>query len=299
LHVAQDPERIKEEPSDVAPTQAEFSASRRASRDALFDRPWEAARAVGLKNYSAMLINRGANAFEGYTIIVPKSWAIPVWLGLSYAGARAAGLKEWSWCAQRFSRPVFPDDFLDSAAGIAQRNELFDEVKAILAKTPIGKVPRPLIELANRGSSVVVGRVLRTRVDLSKLGALPRESMVRITLRCPWSGQPSLGSQIFVPTEAQNTAWHGKKTGVRRRDDAVLAEISGEPIGYVTSVSAPAASVGLASALIRANSLEILNGKYSRGQGRVFVICKPPGKPIVPAEAQIVVQTAAFDEPWW
>mmetsp|Transcript_6731 Transcript_6731/g.22082 ORF Transcript_6731/g.22082 Transcript_6731/m.22082 type:complete len:126 (-) Transcript_6731:2379-2756(-) len=90
-----------------------------------------------------------------------------------------------------------------------------------------------------------------------------------------------------------------KKSGARRRDDVALAEISGESVGYVTSVSAPAAAVGLASALISVKALSLLREKFSRASGRVFVMCKPPGKPVVPAEAHVVVRAAAFDEPWW
>ena len=301
LNIDQAPDHVDDEPSENAPTQAEFNESCRASRDAMLERPWEPTKAIGLKNYSGVLINRGVNASEGYTIIVPKSWAIPLLVGMSHAGARAAGLKEWSWCAQRMCKPVFPDDYLDTPAGVAQRQELFDGIKALMAKTPIGKVPHGLRELEARGRSVTVRRVVRTRDALSKVESLPEGTMVRVTLRCPWSGQPSLGSELYAPTIAQNTAWSGRKSGSRRRDDAALAEISGESIGYVTSVSAPAAAVGLASALIRVKSLELLNEKFSRGEGRVFLMCKPPGKPVVPAEAHVVVSPkgALFDEPWW
>ena len=300
LNIDQAPEHIDDEPSETAPTQAEFNVSCRASRNAMLERPWEPAKAIGLKNYSGLLINRGVNASEGYSVIVPKSWAIPLLLGMSHAGARAAGLKEWSWCAQRFGKPVFPDDYLDTPAGVAQRQELFDEIKALMAKTPIGKVPQGLRELEACGRSITVGRVLRTRDALSKAESLATQHvMVRVTLRCPWSGQPSLGSELYVPTAAQNAAWTGKNSGARRRDDVALAEISGESVGYVTSVSAPAAAVGLASALISVKALSLLREKFSRASGRVFVMCKPPGKPVVPAEAHVVVRAAAFDEPWW
>ena len=109
-------------PTDVAPSQAEFDASRQASRELALEQPWVENCAVGVKSYAATLINRGPVAMDGYTLIVPTSWIRPLWLGVNRTGARAAGVTEWSWCALRFKRPVFPDDYLDTVAGADRRH---------------------------------------------------------------------------------------------------------------------------------------------------------------------------------
>lgn len=293
--------KILEAPTDTAPTQAEYAVSRTVSRMASFERPWEEATAVDVKAYSAMIINRGSVAIEGYTIIVPKSWNLPLWLGVCQAGARSVGLVEWLWCAQRFGRAVFPDDYLDTAAGAEKRRELFDDISAIKSKKPLGKVSSVLRSTEERDKDVHVHNVLRVPDTKLELGTLPHDVMVRVTLRCPWSGQPTLGSEIHIPTTAQRDAWCSKKsaTKTRRRDDVLIGIASGESIGYVTSVSAPAASVGLASALIKANSVKSLLKNFSRGKAKVFVMITPPGKPAVPAEALIVVKASHFDDPWF
>ena len=291
---------ILEAPTDTAPTQAEYAASRTASRLAAFDRPWEDATAIGVKAYSAIIINRGSVAIEGYTIIVPKSWNLPLWLGVCQAGARSVGVAEWLWCAQRFGRAVFPDDYLDTEAGAEKRRELFDDISAIKSKKPLGKVSSVLRATEERAKDVHICNVLRVPDTKLELGTLPPDVMVRVTLRCPWSGQPTLGSEIHVPTTAQRDAWCSKKSAktTRRRDVALVGIAHGESIGYVTSVSAPAASVGLASALIKANAVKLLFESFSRGKAKVFVMINPPGKPAVPAEALIVVKASYFDEPW-
>lgn len=290
-----------ENPSETAPTQAEYDASRIASRRAALERPWEETSAIGVKAYSAMLINRGPVAMDGYTLIVSASWNLPLWLGVCQTGAKPAGIAEWLWCARRFGRAAFPDDYLDTKAGSDARAELFDSVSKIKSKMPLGKVSSCLRALEARTKDVKVRRVLRVADEKLDLGTLPSETMVRVNLRCPWAGQPTLGSELYIPNDVQRDAWCSKKseTKSRRRNDTTVGKVSGEPIGYITSVSAPAASVGLASALIDANALKSLTENFSRGKGKVFIMISPPGKPAIPAEAVVIISTEEFDEPWW
>jgi hypothetical protein len=162
------------------------------------------------------------------------------------------------------------------------------------------------------------------RDEKLELDSHPRDTMVRVALRCPWSGQPTMGAEIFVPNEAQRDAWCVKKTDstARRRDrtvsgefsqwskkdkalrserrsDVNLGDVFGDAIGHITSISAPAASVGLASGLIQINAVKALTKNFSRGKTKVFVMLRHPGKLAVPAEANIVVKATSFDEPWF
>ena len=41
---------------------------------------------------------RGAAA-EGWSLVLPARWVMPVWQALTFAGARAVGLREWHWAA--------------------------------------------------------------------------------------------------------------------------------------------------------------------------------------------------------
>ena len=41
---------------------------------------------------------RGAAA-EGWSLVLPAQWVMPVWQALTFAGARAVGLREWRWAA--------------------------------------------------------------------------------------------------------------------------------------------------------------------------------------------------------
>ena len=292
-------ETTAQPPSENAPTQAECDEIRKASREAMLELPWEGTKIVGVKTYSAMMINRGATALEGYTLIVPGSWALPLWLGISHTGARATGLMEWAWCAQRFKRAVYPNDYLDTEAGREHRQQIFSDILELRQKIPHGKISQCVKVLETCTRHVPVQRVLRVDDARLQLGTFPKQTMVRITLRCPWIGQPTIGSTVLMPTEAQRNAWWVKKNNATTRHRDELCSSRGEIIGYVTSVSAPPASVGLASALIDANSLKTLANGFRRGKSKVFVMLHPPGKFLVPAEADIVVKSSSFDEPWF
>ena len=293
-------------PTDVAPSQAEFDASRQASRELALEQPWVENCAVGVKSYAATLINRGPVAMDGYTLIVPTSWIRPLWLGVNRTGARATGVAEWSWCALRFKRPVFPDDYLDTVAGADRRRELISDAEILaglksdpnVKSKPKGKISACLKALATREKTTDVRSVLR---DKGEIASTTNEGdAVRVTLRCPWSGQPSFGSTVHVPTQAQYDAWIGKKDKTRpRRDDPSLAGQLGAPIGYVTSASPSPAAVGLASALVRVSAIRSLADTFKKGKTEVFVMLSPPGKPPVPAVATVVVDEKVFDDPWW
>lgn len=295
-----------DEPTDVAPSQAEFDASRQASRELALEQPWVENCAVGVKSYAATLINRGPVAMDGYTLIVPTSWIRPVWLGVNRTGARAAGVTEWSWCALRFKRPVFPDDYLDTVAGADRRRELISDAEILaglesdpnVKAKPKGKISACLKALATREKTTDVRSVLRDKGELAS--RTNDEDAIRVTIRCPWSGQPSFGSTVHVPTQVQYDAWIGAKEKARpRRDDPALAGQLGAPIGYVTSASPPPAVAGVASALVRASAIRSLADAFKKGKRKVFVMLNPPGKPPVPAVATVVLDEKVFDDPWW
>lgn len=271
-----------EPPCLEAPSQAEFDETRKALRMATLEFPWQETIASDVKTYSILMINRGPVAREGFTLVIPSSWALPLWIGLAHAGARAAGLQEWAWCAQHFKRAVFPNDYADTEAGVAHH---MAETKQINS-----------IGLLNKSS-----KVLRTKDARLKEGTLPEGMLVRVTLRCPWVGQPTVGATIHAPTKVQYNAWCQKKKTRSSRDRSAtnLADVQGSAIGYVTSVSAPAASVGLGSALMNAAEVKRLTEKFGRGNGKIFIMLSSPGKSVVPAEAEVVVRGTDFDVSWF
>jgi len=271
-----------EPPCLQAPSQAECDETRKALRMATSEFPWQETIASDVKTYSILMINRGPVAREGFTLVIPSSWALPLWLGLAHAGARAAGLQEWAWCAQHFKRAVFPNDYVDTEAGVEHQ---MAETKQINS-----------IGLLNKSS-----KVLRTKDARLKEGTLPKGMLVRVTLRCPWVGQPTVGATIHAPTKEQHRSWCQKKKARSSRDRsaATLADVQGSAIGYVTSVSASAASVGLGSALMNAAEVKKLTEKFGRGKGKIFVMLSPPGKSVVPAEAEVVVRGTDSDTPWF
>lgn len=72
-------------------------------------------------------------------------------------------------------------------------------------------------------------------------------------------------------------------------------------IGVVTSVSAPAASVGLASALVNVDALVKLRAGSKSGGGTRVDLRVPSSSPaaIVPATIEVAVESAATDPTWW
>ena len=38
-------------------------------------------------------------AAGGWSLVLPARWVMPVWQALTFAGARAVGLREWHWAA--------------------------------------------------------------------------------------------------------------------------------------------------------------------------------------------------------
>lgn len=45
-------------------------------------------------------------AFGGWSIVLPASWVMPIWLALVFAGSRAVGIREWHWAATDQVRPL-------------------------------------------------------------------------------------------------------------------------------------------------------------------------------------------------
>ena len=154
---------------------------------------------------------------------------------------------------------------MDTVAGADRRRELISDAEILaglksdpnVKSKPKGKISACLKALATREKTTDVRSVLR---DKGEIASTTNEGdAVRVTLRCPWSGQPSFGSTVHVPTQAQYDAWIGKKDKTRpRRDDPSLAGQLGAPIGYVTSASPSPAAVGLASALVRVSAIRSL-----------------------------------------
>ena len=72
-------------------------------------------------------------------------------------------------------------------------------------------------------------------------------------------------------------------------------------IGVVTSVSAPAASVGLASALVNVDALMKLRAGRKSGGGTRVDLRVPSSSPpaTVPATMEVAVESAATDPTWW
>lgn len=118
---------------------------------------------------------------------------------------------------------------------------------------------------------------------------------VRVLVRCPWGGRPSKGAPVLAPSTAAASAAAGRRRRVAPDADRRVA------IGVVTSVSAPAASVGLASALVNVDALVKLRaGSKSGGATRVDLRV-PSSSPaaVVPATIEVAVESAATDPTWW
>lgn len=116
---------------------------------------------------------------------------------------------------------------------------------------------------------------------------------VRVLVRCPWGGRPSKGAPVLAPSTASARA--GRRRRVAPDADRRVA------IGVVTSVSAPAASVGLASALVNVDALVKLRAGSKSGGGTRVDLRVPSSSPaaIVPATIEVAVESAATDPTWW
>ena len=116
---------------------------------------------------------------------------------------------------------------------------------------------------------------------------------VRVLVRCPWGGRPSKGAPVLAPSTASTSA--GRRRRVAPDADRRVA------IGVVTSVSAPAASVGLASALVNVDALVNLRAGSKSGGGTRVDLRVPSSSPaaVVPATIEVAVESAATDPTWW
>ena len=280
---------------------------------------------------------RGASALAraehpGYTLIAPAGWSLPLWLALIHLGARAAGRTEWGWLARRAGAATFPEDFPDhlaAADALAQNASDDDGRTRTRGAVPRGK--RAVIganattdfETLRRDANDVVLRSRdawaaataskttraqggRRRQKWSPAGSRDGDEdekpgvgndanpgkWVRALVRCPWGGRPSVGAPVLAPSTATSAAG---LTRVAPDADRRVA------IGVVTSVSAPAASVGLASALVNVDALMKLRAGRKSGGGTRVDLRVPSSSPpaTVPATIEVAVESAATDPTWW
>lgn len=280
---------------------------------------------------------RGASALAraenpGYTLIAPAGWSLPLWLALIHLGARAAGRTEWGWLARRAGAATFPEDFPDhlaAADAFAQNSSSDDGRTRTRGAVPRGK--RAVIganattdfETLRRDANDVVlrsrdawaaataSKTTRARGGRRRQKWSPARSRdgdedeklgvgndanpgkwVRALVRCPWGGRPSAGAPVLAPSTTTSAAG---LTRVAPDADRRVA------IGVVTSVSAPAASVGLASALVNVDALMKLRAGRKSGGGTRVELRVPSSSPpaTVPATIEVAVESAAMDPTWW
>ena len=53
----------------------------------------------------------------GWDLVLPRNWAMPFWVSLSYRGARACGMQELRQCSLETLMPHFPEDYIDTESG--------------------------------------------------------------------------------------------------------------------------------------------------------------------------------------
>ena len=79
--------------------------------------------------------------FSGYSIIVPASWGMAVWLALNFAGARSIGLRDRIQISLEQSSLHFPQYYPDSHAGKWYENFIANQLEAQYNKMPPAKRP--------------------------------------------------------------------------------------------------------------------------------------------------------------
>ncbi|SPQ93966.1 unnamed protein product (mitochondrion) [Plasmodiophora brassicae] len=69
------------------------------------------------RSVPVMVVQRQDGSCSGWDVIVPKSWGMPFWKAMVFAGARAIGLDDRGNILFEHGLPCFPDDFPDTVAG--------------------------------------------------------------------------------------------------------------------------------------------------------------------------------------
>ncbi|KAG0236775.1 hypothetical protein BGX31_003811 [Mortierella sp. GBA43] len=82
----------------------------------------------------------GSSEFEcGWTLILPKGWAMPFWKSLIFAGARPGGLRERRSFHFETRQSCFPYDFPNTPAYITYAEEYKKEAEAKYSRKPVAK----------------------------------------------------------------------------------------------------------------------------------------------------------------
>ena len=266
----------------------------------------------------------------GYTLIAPAGWSLPLWLALIHLARARRG--ERSGLARATSgRGDVPGGFSGSSrrrgrvrakllrrrrANANARRRAEGKTRGDWRERDYGfrdastrrERRRPSIERRVGGGDGVEddARGGRRRQKWSPAGSRdgdedekPRVGnvsnpgkWVRALVRCPWGGRPSVGA----PASALLTGDVGGGADATSRPTRTCRVA----IGVVTSVSAPAASVGLASALVRVDALMKLRADGNQAAERGWDLRAPSSSPAtVPATIEVAVESAATDPTWW
>ncbi|KAF8934113.1 hypothetical protein BGZ58_005932 [Dissophora ornata] len=82
----------------------------------------------------------GSSEFEcGWTLILPKGWAMPFWKSMIFAGARPGGLRERRSFHFETRQSCFPYDFPSTVAYAAYADECKKEAQAKYERKPVAK----------------------------------------------------------------------------------------------------------------------------------------------------------------
>lgn len=76
---------------------------------------------------------------SGFDIVLPKGWAMPLWLALVYRGARCGGLNELENVAHESRTVLFPNSYPDTKAGAEQEIEKEKELVEKYNRVPPAK----------------------------------------------------------------------------------------------------------------------------------------------------------------
>ncbi|GFR41548.1 hypothetical protein Agub_g2262, partial [Astrephomene gubernaculifera] len=75
----------------------------------------------------------------GWSMVLPARWVMPVWLALTFTGARPMGQLEWRQVAAHWRSPCFPYDHPFTPAGEKYNRGRFAELVAAASKRPMGR----------------------------------------------------------------------------------------------------------------------------------------------------------------
>lgn len=84
---------------------------------------------------------KNGTLFSGWDVIIPKTWAMAFWVTLVHNGARAIGQDELNYLLFESGNLKFPNEYLDTNAGLRENDEIKNEVyKKYLLKPPSKRI---------------------------------------------------------------------------------------------------------------------------------------------------------------